>query len=454
MLDATEYLPFDVYFMLPSCVPATHLENAGAVVTAAEIRGWIDSPRILGIGEMMNFPGVLFEDPQVLAKLAVAGEKRVDGHAPLVCGKDLSAYIAAGITSDHESTDLEEAREKLQKGMFLMIREGSAARNLQDLLPLVTPTNSRNCGFVTDDCHPDFLMDIGHINSMVKDAVKFGIDPIIALQMASLNTARHFGLKTKGAIAPGYQADLILFDNFDDFTIRMVYKNGKLVVEDGNLIDIDIVKIPDPTQSIRIKELTLDNLAIPAKGEKIVVIEIIPNQLLTKKTVCVASIVDGKVVSDSSRDILKIVVVERHHATGNMGLGFVKGIGLTSGAIASTVAHDSHNIIVVGVDDNDILRAIREIQAMNGGQVVVENGKVRASLPLPIAGLMSNRPLSEVRSAIDQLNLEARRLCCKLENPFMTMSFLSLPVIPEIKLTDMGLVDVSKFDFISLFDDV
>jgi adenine deaminase len=297
-------------------------------------------------------------------------------------------------------------------------------------------------------------MDIGHINSMVKDAVKFGIDPIIALQMASLNTARHFGLKTKGAIAPGYQADLILFDNFDDFTIRMVYKNGKLVVEDGNLIDIDIVKIPDPTQSIRIKELTLDNLAIPAKGEKIVVIEIIPNQLLTKKTVCVASIVDGKVVSDSSRDILKIVVVERHHATGNMGLGFVKGIGLTSGAIASTVAHDSHNIIVVGVDDNDILRAIREIQAMNGGQVVVENGKVRASLPLPIAGLMSNRPLSEVRSAIDQLNLEARRLCCKLENPFMTMSFLSLPVIPEIKLTDMGLVDVSKFDFISLFDDV
>ncbi|MCD6441168.1 MAG: adenine deaminase [Candidatus Marinimicrobia bacterium] len=454
MLDATEYLPFDVYFMLPSCVPSTHLENAGAVVTAEDMRQWIDNPRVLGIGEMMNFPGVLFEDPQVLAKLAVAGEKRVDGHAPLVCGKDLSAYIAAGITSDHESTDLEEAREKLQKGMFLMIREGSAARNLQDLLPLVTPTNSRFCGFVTDDRHPDFLMDNGHINSMVKDAVKFGIDPIIALQMASLNTARHFGLKTKGAIAPGYQADLILFDNFDDFSIRMVYKNGKLVAEDGNLIDIDIVKIPDPTQSIQIKELTLDNLAIPAKGKKIVIIEIIPNQLLTKKTVCVASIVDGKAVSDSSRDILKMVVAERHHATGNIGLGFVKGIGLTSGAIASTVAHDSHNIIMVGVDDNDILRAIREIQAMNGGQVVVENGKVMASLPLPIAGLMSNRSLPEVRSAINQLNLETRRLGCKLENPFMTLSFLSLPVIPEIKLTDMGLVDVNKFDFIPLFADV
>lgn len=454
MLDATEYLPFDVYFMLPSCVPSTHLENAGAVVTAEDMRQWIDNPRVLGIGEMMNFPGVLFEDPQVLAKLAVAGEKRVDGHAPLVCGKDLSAYIAAGITSDHESTDLEEAREKLQKGMFLMIREGSAARNLQDLLPLVTPTNSRFCGFVTDDRHPDFLMDNGHINSMVKDAVKFGIDPIIALQMASLNTARHFGLKTKGAIAPGYQADLILFDNFDDFSIRMVYKNGKLVAEDGNLIDIDIVKIPDPTQSIQIKELTLDNLAIPAKGKKIVIIEIIPNQLLTKKIVCVASIVDGKAVSDSSRDILKMVVAERHHATGNIGLGFVKGIGLTSGAIASTVAHDSHNIIMVGVDDNDILRAIREIQAMNGGQVVVENGKVMASLPLPIAGLMSNRSLPEVRSAINQLNLETRRLGCKLENPFMTLSFLSLPVIPEIKLTDMGLVDVNKFDFIPLFADV
>ncbi|MBU4444188.1 adenine deaminase [bacterium] len=453
MLDATEHLPLDVYFMLPSCVPATHLESTGATVTAEDMQKWIGHPRILGIGEMMNFPGVLFQDPQVLAKLVIAGEKRIDGHAPLVRDKELSAYIAAGITSDHESTDLEEAREKLQKGMFLMIREGSAARNLKDLLPLVTPLNSRFCGFVTDDRHPDFLMDIGHINSMVKDAITFGIDPLIVLQMASLNTAQHFGLQKKGAIAPGYQADLILFDNFDDFTIRMVYKDGQRVAENGKLIAAESASVPDPAQTIRVKEVNLDNLVIAAAGKKINVIEIVPNQLLTKKVICAARIIDGKIASDPENDILKIAVVERHHATGNIGLGFVKGVGLKSGAIASTVAHDSHNIIVVGVDDQDILLAIREIRSMNGGQLVMKNGDVVAALPLPIAGLMSNKPLQEVRLAIDHLNLEVRRLGCPLENPFMSLSFLSLPVIPDIKLTDKGIVDVTKFDFISLFAD-
>jgi adenine deaminase len=417
MLDVTEHLPLDVYFMLPSCVPATHLESSGATVTAEDMQKWIDHPRILGIGEMMNFPGVLFEDPQVLAKLVVAGEKLIDGHAPLVRDKELSAYIAAGITSDHESTDLEEAREKLQKGMFLMIREGSAARNLIDLLPLVTPMNSRFCGFVTDDRHPDFLMDIGHINSMVKNAIDFGIDPLIALQMA----------------------------------IRMVYKDGQLVAENGQLIATESSSVPDPAQTIRVKEVNSDNLVIAAAGKKINIIEIVPNQLLTKKVICAARIIDGKIVSDPENDILKIVVVERHHTTGNIGLGFVKGIGLKSGALASTVAHDSHNIIVIGVDDRDILLAIREIQSMNGGQLIVNNGAVVAALPLPIAGLMSNKPLQEVRLAIDQLNREAKRLGCPLENPFMSLSFLSLPVIPDIKLTDKGLVDVTKFDFISLF---
>jgi len=400
---------------------------------------------------MMNYPGVLFRDPQVLAKLALAGDKLIDGHAPLVRGKDLTAYIAAGVSSDHESSELEEAREKLQKGMFLMIREGSAARNLTALLPLVTPLNSRNCGFVTDDRHPDFLMDYGHINTMIKTAIHEGIEQVQALQLASLNTARHFGLKNKGALAPGYLADIILFDNFQDFNIRYVFKNGKLVARDGKFISPELPIIKGATGKLQIKPLKASDIAVPAKAYKVITIEIVPNQLLTKKTVCQLPVVDGKLVSDPANDVLKMVVVERHHATGNIGLGFVKGLGLKSGALASTVAHDSHNLIVVGVEDEDILKAIQAIQAMNGGQLVLANGQVIASLPLPIAGLMSDRPLAEVRAKIDELNRAARRLGVKLENPFMTLSFLALPVIPEVKLTDKGLVDVAKFDFISIY---
>ncbi|MDO9548436.1 MAG: adenine deaminase C-terminal domain-containing protein, partial [Candidatus Marinimicrobia bacterium] len=429
------------------------LETAGAIVTAVDMRKWIDNPRVLGIGEMMNFPGVLFGDSAVLDKLAVAGEKNIDGHAPLVRDKDLSAYIAAGIRSDHESTNIDEAREKLQKGMFLMIRDGSAARNLKDLLPLVTPLNSRNCGFVTDDRHPDFLLDFGHINSMVRDAVAFGIDPVIALQMASLNTARHFGLKTKGAIAPGYDADLILFDNFSDFSIKMVFKNGQLVAENGRAISFNKLHTFKLPGTIRVKDLSVSDLAVRATGKLMNVIDIVPNQLLTKKVSLKCQIADGFAVSDPEQDILKMAVVERHHASVNIGLGFTRGIGLKSGAIASTVAHDSHNIIVIGADDEDMLCAINEIRKMHGGQVVVEKQKVLASLALPIAGLMSDKPLLEVRSATDILNKAARRLGCRPENPFMTLSFLSLPVIPELKLTDKGLVDVTKFDFIPLFTD-
>jgi adenine deaminase len=451
ILESTANLSLDVFVMLPSCVPATHLESSGAVVTAEEMAQWINHPRILGVGEMMNYPGVLFRDPQVLAKLALAGDKLIDGHAPLVRGKDLTAYIAAGVSSDHESSELEEAREKLQKGMFLMIREGSAARNLADLLPLVTPLNSRNCGFVTDDRHPDFLMDYGHINTMIKTAINKGIEPVQALQMASLNTARHFGLKNKGALAPGYLADIILFDNFKDFNINYVFKNGRLVARDGKFISPELPIIKGATGKLQIKPLKGSDIAVPAKANKVITIEIIPNQLLTKKTVCKLPVVDGKLVSDPANDVLKMVVVERHHATGNIGLGFVKGLGLKSGALASTVAHDSHNLIVVGVEDEDILKAIQAVQAMNGGQLVYANGKVIAALPLPIAGLMSDRPLAEVRATIDELNRAARHLGVKLENPFMTLSFLALPVIPEVKLTDKGLVDVTKFDFISIY---
>lgn len=453
MLDASAALPLEVFFMLPSCVPATHLETAGAVVTAEDMRQWIDNPRVLGIGEMMNFPGVLFADSGVLEKLAVAGDKNIDGHAPLVRGRDLSAYIAAGIRSDHESTNIEEAREKLQKGMFLMIREGSAARNLNDLLPLVTPLNARNCGFVTDDRHPDFLMDFGHINSMVRAAVAQGMDPLIALQIASLNTARHFGLKTKGAVAPGYDADLILFENLDNFSIKMVFKAGRLVAENGRILPFGEPQTSELPQTVRVADMTVADLAVRAGGTMINVIDLIPNQLLTKKAVLPCRTEGEFAVSDVQRDVLKMTVVERHHASGNIGLGFVRGIGLKSGAIATTVAHDSHNIIVIGANDEDMFFAINAIRDMNGGQVVVENQHVLAALPLPIAGLMSDKPLLEVRKAMDALNSEARRLGCRPENPFMTLSFLALPVIPELKLTDKGLVDVTKFDFIPLFAD-
>lgn len=452
ILDACANLPLDVFFMLPCCVPATHLETSGAFVTADDMRRWINNPLVLGIGEMMNFPGVLFADPAVLEKLSTAGEKRIDGHAPLVRDKDLSAYIAAGIRSDHESSGIDEAREKLRKGMFLMIREGSAARNLKDLLSLVTQLNSRNCGFVTDDRHPDFLLEFGHINFMVRDAIAFGIDPVIALQMASLNTAQYFGLKNKGAVAPGYEADLILFDNFDDFSIRMVFKNGKMVAANGRILPFEASKTSTMPRTVNTGEISSSDLAVNIdENKRINVIDIIPNQLLTKKLVLECRSRAGFAVSDPERDLLKMAVIERHHASGNIGLGFVRGLGLKSGAIASTVAHDSHNIIVVGADDGDMLFAVDEIRNMNGGQAVVENGGILAALPLPIAGLMSDMPLEDVVSRLDALNKAARRLGCSIENPFMTLSFLALPVIPELKLTDKGLVDVTKFDFIPLF---
>ena len=451
MMDSTAGLPLDVFFMIPSCVPATHLETSGAAVTAEKMKKWIDHPRVLGVGEMMNFPGVIYHDPQVLKKIAVAGEKQVDGHAPLVRGKDLSAYITAGIKSDHESTEINEAIEKLSKGMFIMIREGSAARNMEALLPLINQQNSRFCGFVTDDRHPDFLMDHGHINSMVKKAIKLGVDPITAIQMASLNTASHFKIKDVGAIAPGYFADMIVFDDFKSFVIKKVYKSGKLVAEGGNLVEEIKYEVVTSPKSVHFKPVNKEDLKVEARGDRIHVIEIVPNQIITKKKIYKPTIKDGVLISNSDEDILKIVVIERHKATGNIGIGFVKGVGLKEGAIASTVAHDSHNIIIVGVNDMDILKAVETIKKMNGGQVVIKNGEVSASLSLPIAGLLSDKPLKEVRDLGDNLTSEAHKLGCVLENPFMTLSFLALPVIPELKITDKGLVDVNKFNFVSLF---
>ncbi|MCK9243678.1 MAG: adenine deaminase [Candidatus Marinimicrobia bacterium] len=451
MLAASENLPIDIYYMLSSCVPATHLENAGAVITAEEMQKWIGHPRILGIGEMMNFPGVIGCDPQVLRKIENSAGKVIDGHAPLVLGKDLSAYIAAGISSDHESTEFDEALEKLRKGLFVMIRECSAARNLEALLPIVNQLNAVNCGFVTDDPHPDFLMDSGHIDSIVRLALSKGCDPIMALQMASINTARHFGLRQNGAVAPGYDADLILFDDFENFKVRQVFKAGRKVAEDGQMLITPAGFTETPKNSMHPAPLADDAFCVPARGREIWAIEIIPHQIITRKLRIATEIVDGLAVGAPDRDLLKIAVVERHHATGNIGLGFVKGMGLQHGAIASTVAHDSHNIVVVGTNDADMLIACQALVKMCGGKIVVANGQILAALPLPIAGLLSDQPLAQVRAAADRLNQTARELGCIPENPFMTLSFLSLPVIPELKLTDRGLVDVIKFDFIELF---
>jgi len=453
MLSASAGLPIDMYFMVPSCVPATHLETAGAIVTAQQMQAWIDNPRVLGIGEMMNFPGVIWRDPQVLQKIETAGTKMVDGHAPLLGGNDLSAYIAAGITSDHESTGPDEALEKLRKGLFLLIREGSAARNLDALLPIVNQLNSSNCGFVTDDRHPDYLMDYGHIDDIVRRALKHGLDPVMALQMASINTARHYGLRQTGAVAPGYAADLIIFDDFENFRVRQVFKAGRKVAEDGQMLIGSPVFSGIPTNSMNPAPAQIRDFHVSARGKEIWTIEIIPQQIITKKSRMNATVSNGQVVSDPDRDMLKIAVVERHQASGRIGLGFVKGFGLKRGAIASTVAHDSHNVVIVGTNDADMLTALRELTEMHGGQIVVADGRVLAALPLPIAGLMSNQPLTDVRSAADHLSRAARELGCGLENPFMTLSFLSLPVIPELKLTDKGLVDVGKFDFIDLFAD-
>ncbi len=454
MLKASSNLPLDIYIMIPSCVPATDMETSGAHLGAHELSLLIGEDRVLGLGEMMNFPGVIGMDPEVMGKIKIAGKKIIDGHAPLLSGKDLNAYISAGIRSDHECTRLEEAREKLRKGMWIMIREGTTEKNMEEILPLVKPANARRCLFVSDDRHPLDLLKDGHLNYTLKKAVMLGLDPILALQMVTINPAEYFRLESYGAIAPGYRADLTVLEDLKDFRVRKVFKNGNLVAEDGRLIPVE----KEPEKIFIKNTMNLDpgfrgGLKVMAEGEMIKVIEVVPVQILTKKKVENAKIVDGAVVSDIERDILKIAVFERHMASGRIGIGFVKGFGLKRGAIASSVSHDSHNIIVVGVNDREMEMAVMEIVRMKGGQVVAADGEVIASLPLPIAGLISDSPIEEVSKNVKELINASKRIGCIIENPFMALSFLALPVIPELKITDKGLVDVEKFKIVSLFGD-
>jgi adenine deaminase len=453
MAESAKGTPLNVFMMLPSCVPATPMETSGATLKATDLRPILKEPWVIGLAEMMNFPGVIFGDPEVLKKIEMAKGKRIDGHAPMLSGKGLYAYLTAGIRSDHECTTPKEAKEKLKNGMWIMIREGTTTRNLRELIPLVTSKNSRRFLFVTDDRHPKELLEEGHIDSMVRQAIQWGLDPILAIQMATLNAAEYFRLDDLGAIAPGYRADIVIFAHLRRFQIKKVFKDGILVAEDAKMLSPPMRKRKGPkvSESVRIKPLREGALLLRSDQPLAKVIQLMPEQIVTKKVIRKILLKDGLAYPNIKEDILKIVVVERHKATGNIGIGFVQGFGLKKGSIGSSVAHDSHNLVLVGTNDQDILKTVEAIQAMQGGFAVVLDRKVLASLPLPIAGLMSEDLVPQINLRLEALHRAAKNLGCKIPNPFMTLSFLSLAVIPELKITDKGLVDVNQFKLVPLF---
>lgn len=451
MLDATRGLPVAFFVMVPSCVPATHLETSGAALDADAVARLLaaEPARVPGLGEMMNFPGVLTGDGQVLAKLAIARGRVVDGHAPGLEGAALSAYVAAGPDSDHESTTAREALGKLRRGMHLMLREGSAEHNLLDLLPVVNEFNAQNCSLVTDDRHPDELLRLGHLDHAVRLAIGAGVAPVRAVQMASINTARRFGLTGHGALAPGWRADFVLLDDLESFTIAQCWLGGRPVAE------LDFASsVPLPGNTMRLgRPLAPELFAIPAAGRRARVIGVVPGQIVTQALEADVPARGGLAQADPGRDLAKLAVVERHAATGNVGLGFVQGLGLARGAVASSVAHDSHNIVAAGMDDADLALAARAVAEAGGGLAAVLAGRVLALLPLPVAGLMSDRGADEVVAGLETLRAATRGLLHPGHDadPFMTLSFLALPVIPALKLTDRGLVDVERFAHVPLF---
>jgi len=444
-----EKLPLDILLMAPSCVPATALETSGARIGVAEVRKLLSYPDVIGLGEVMNFPGVIGGDKEILGKIAAAEGRTIDGHAPGLHGKELSAYAAAGIRSDHESTTLEEGRERLEKGMYLMIREGSSEKNLDTLLPLVTDKSYKRCLFVVDDRSCSDLLHEGDIDSVVRKAISRGLEPIRALQLATINAAEHFRLYDRGAIAPGYLANLITVTDLSNLEIDMVFYKGKLVAMQGKPLFPPPSITSELTDTVHIKRPTMESLKLTPAGETYPVIEIVPGQIVTRKRIEKVKVVDGGVVPDLDRDILKLVVVERHRATGNVGLGLVKGFGLKQGALASSVAHDSHNIVAVGTTDLDILKAIEEVARLQGGLVACARGEIIGRLPLPVAGLLSPEPLKVVVDHHDALESTTAKLGNLPPAPFSLLSFLALPVIPELRLTDLGLVDVATFQIIS-----
>ncbi len=447
--------PMDFYIMLPSCVPATDMETNGVTLDFLDIKPLMTEHYVLGLAEAMNYPGVIFKDPEILEKIRVSLKlgKKIDGHAPEISSTDLNAYAAARISSEHECTTLEEAKMKLAVGMHIHIREGSTAKNLKELVPLINPDTALSCSFVTDDRNSLDLLTKGHVDSIIRDAIQYGLDPILAIKVATLSTARHYGIQYLGAVAPGYHADLVVLDSLEKINVKMVFKQGVLVAKNGKLTnDFGVQEQPRLRRSVNIHWLEPEDFQIKARGKKMNVIGMIPDQLITERLIEKVNVEHGLAVPDVDRDISKIVIVERHNATPPKGMGFVKGLGIKEGAMVSSIAHDSHNIVAVGTNDTDMVQAVIQIARMQGGIAIVNEGEVKAALPLPIAGLMSDKSVEWVSEKMMELKAAAKNLGTSLTEPFMAMAFLSLPVIPKLKITDKGLVDVERFRFIDLFD--
>ena len=453
MLRSAEGQPMDCLFALPSCVPATDMETAGARLMEADLAPFFDHPRIVALAEMMNYPGVIFTDPAVMAKLDLARRHRrpMDGHAPAVSGSQLNAYVAAGIASDHECTRCKEALEKLELGMHIMVREGTCARNLDALFPVIDANTWPRMMWCTDDRHPHDILAEGHVDAIVRKAVTKGLDPVTAIRMGTINPAEYFGIRDAGAIAPGRKADLIVFSNLTDIRAQAVYHRGQLVAEDGRLLP-DVATVPPVAvpPAMNLDPGSLD-FSIRAQGKRMRVIRAIADQVITDCEIMDVTDHQGLAVADVTRDIVKLAVVDRYTGEARTGLGFVTSLGLKRGAVASSVAHDSHNIIVAGATDADMTAAVARVAEMEGGLVAVDEGRTIADLPLPVAGLMSDQPLETVRDQMDRLISASRDLGATLSDPFMTLGFLALPVIPDLKLTDRGLVDVTRFEVVPLF---
>jgi len=452
MLESAKHGLLNMFVMASSCVPATHMETSGARLEAEDLEQLTGNKWVLGLAEVMNYPGVAMADEGMLDKIVLYKNMILDGHAPGMTGQMLNAYVTAGIQSEHECTTVEEALEKLRLGLTIFIREGTATRNLLPLLPLITPENHTSICFCTDDRIPADLIDKGSIDYMIRVAVENGIDPIMAIRMGSYNTARYFGLKKYGVVAPGRYADLMVFSDLQNIMPEQVYRGGKLVAEGGEMVvERKQTRAMDLRGTVNVRPQQLD-FTIPADGKEIHVIGSIRDQIVTDHFVEPATVAGGLAISDIERDILKFAIVERHRATGNIGKGFIKGFGLKHGAIAGTVAHDHHNLTVIGADDASMETAVNAILRMGGGLVVVDGEHVLAQLPLPVAGLLSEEPIEDVRAMYDTLIEQAHVLGNTMSDPFMAMSFMGLEVIPKLKLTDMGLVDVEQFKIIDLFE--
>jgi adenine deaminase len=445
LLDSSDGLPLDVYFMASSCVPASQFESPRRALTPGDLEALMRRRRVIGLAEMMNFPGVISGDPRELAKLALPEAKHVDGHAPGVLDRQLNAYTSVGIRSDHEAFTVEEGRQRLRLGMWLLIREASAARNLQALLPLVHEFGPHRMAFCTDDREPEHIAEDGHINSMVRDAVAFGIRPEDALVMASHHAAQWHGLANLGAVAPGYRADLLVLPDLEAFVPEAVLKRGAPVGE------IARVEVPEWVRhTVRVGNIFAADFQLPWADAPLRVIGLIPGQIVTESLVAEPRVENGLAVADPERDLAKVAVIERHLGTGRMAAGFVSGFGLRRGALASTFAHDAHNIVVVGMDDDDMSRAVRRLSELGGGLVVVDDLGVKAELPLPVAGLISDAPLVEVIERSEACIAAVRELGSTVASPFQSMAFLALSVIPKLKITDRGLVDVDRFELVPL----